>query len=130
MSGSDIHVQVREARGAEAARAVGIRRCMRLLERVFGLVQFGRAWCLTQIERAALLQLAREVEQRMLARVGSRGHRRRQGEQTNERVQRVFQADAFRLLRPPRSERHPANPCERNSPAAAALRFPVAQISR
>jgi hypothetical protein len=52
MPGSHVHVQIRETRGSQAARAFGILWYMRLLERVFGLAQFGRAGRFTQVELA------------------------------------------------------------------------------
>ena len=130
MRGSHVHVQVRETRGSQAVCAFGVLRCMRLLECVFSLPQLGRARCIAQIELPGRLQIARELEQGM--RGGVRGCRQRagQGEQKSQGGQHDFQAEAFRLLRPPRSEWLPENPCDRNKPAAAALRLPVAQISR
>lgn len=47
-----------------------------------------------------------------------------------DRWREAFQAVALRARTPPRSERQARRPCERNRSAAAALRFPVAQISR
>jgi hypothetical protein len=64
--GSQVHVQIRETCGSQAARAFGIRWYMRLLERVFGLAQFGSAGRFAQVELAVGLQFARKLEQGMI----------------------------------------------------------------
>jgi hypothetical protein len=73
--GPQVHMQIREPRSSQAARAFGIAGCVRLLECVFRLAQLGRARSFTQIELAGLLQFARELEQGMTGRI--RGRRRR-----------------------------------------------------
>ena len=94
--------------------------------------QLGRAGADAQFGFARLLQLAGEIEQRMVGGFGVRGGAggRQRQQARDDDGQRAFQAGAFKPLRPPRSERHSRNPCERSRSAAAALRLPVAQMSR
>jgi hypothetical protein len=130
--GADVQVQVGESPRAQAAGAVAVGGGLCLFERMFGLPQRRRSRRDAQPELAGGLQLAREIEQRMFGKLaGGHGARSRHGQQAQQDDgQRAFQAEAFRLLRPPRNERQARKPCERSRAAAAALRLPVAHISR